>query len=123
MKKKFKTNADKLVEAARTDNPRLCKKFYGTADMQTNAKAFRVAAENRSYRAFERMLEIADEYSDCIVGPFNIATGDDWRMVEKIAKSDMRIKAAIVSYNQSFDERMGINTGTPNGPGPAAPAR
>ena len=63
----------------------------------------RNAAENKSYDAFERMLEIASEDACGVSTVYSIGLGPDWNKVNEIAQSDERIAAALRRYDEKID--------------------
>jgi hypothetical protein len=63
----------------------------------------RNAAENESYDAFERMLEIASEDACGVSTVHSIGLGPDWNKVNEIAQSDERIAAALRRYDEKID--------------------
>lgn len=102
--KEFDEVADRLVEAARTNNADLCGQLYGqakTGNIFVNARALRVGAENKSYEAFERMLEISGKEAFAAT-VYSIGLGPDWDKVQEIGKSDVRIKAALDRYESQI---------------------
>jgi len=113
MTEPLKGDADPAVAAlkrgAREDLPDLCAEFYGKVQwgpMFVNAQALRIAAENKSYRAFNRMLEIAGEYPFPNSGT-DIGFGPDWDKVQEIAKTDKTIARALQRYEGRLDAAYG----------------
>jgi hypothetical protein len=108
-----------LKRGARENRPDLCVEFYGKAQwgpMFVNAQALRIAAENKSYRAFDKMLEIAGEYPFPNSGT-DIGFGSDWDKVQEIAKTDKRIARALQRYEGRLDAAYGAEPAesTPSG--------
>ena len=104
------TKAETLYSAAKDNQVALCTEFYGAAKVGkifVNAKALLIAAENKSYEAFEKMLEISGEESCGVTSNYSIGLGEDWNKVVTIAQADERIDAAIKNYNKKVDENIG----------------
>ena len=68
-----------------------------------NAEALRIAAENKSYQAFERMLEISAADSHGVPGSKDIGLGEHWNKVQEIGQSDERIASALAKYEKDAD--------------------
>lgn len=105
----FDPVAEALKQAALENTPDLCEQFYGRAkrgNIYVNAIALRIAAENKSYEAFECMLAIAAEGACGITSPDSIGLGPDWSRVQEIAQTDERIRAALQTYDEQIEKNI-----------------
>ncbi len=99
--------AEALYGGARDNLPDLCAEFYGEAgNTGVNVSALKLAAENKSYDAFERMLAIAADSAFCGPYRYGISEGPDWDSVYKIAKDDGRIAGALQGFEEVLDVRI-----------------
>lgn len=90
-----------IFAAAKNNDAGLCAELYGnapSANIYVNAKALRIAAENKSYEALECMLDIA---SEALFDTASIGLGPDWNAVQKIGKEDARIQSALENYDRA----------------------
>lgn len=105
----FDVAAEKLREAARDNLPAQCAEFFGRASqgiVYVNAEALRIAAESKSYEAFERMLELSGEHACGVTSEYSVGLGADWKRVQEIAETDERIASAIQRYEEQIDRNI-----------------
>ena len=101
----FDPAAQELFRGARENIAALCEQFMGKAmhSQSANARALRIAAENKSYDAFDRILVVSDEGTGCFPGgPFDLSLGPDWDKVQEIAQSDEHIAEAFRRHDARF---------------------
>jgi len=109
--------AGKLEQAAKDNDPDACSEYFGKAksgNIFVNSKALRIAAENKSYEAFERMLEISGKDACGISSEYSFALGKDLDTVYELAETDERLCAALAHYEEQIDEGIDSIVTLPN---------
>lgn len=103
------SDKERLMAAARDNVADLCKTLYGTITPQAifvNSEALRVAAEAKSYEAFEAMLENASTITFDLSLNYSIGQGTDWTTAQGIARQDERLALAVEKYHVALDNNV-----------------
>lgn len=102
----FDPVTEDLMKAAENNDVPTCQRCYGMAQKAAhiiNAKALRIAAEARSYEAFEAMLDLS---VDSLFTSRGIALGEDLQHVEALAEEDETIALLLQEHDKKSEAAM-----------------
>jgi hypothetical protein len=96
-----------FLVAAMQNRATLCGKLFGQVGPSTNSlntKVLNVAAQNKSYEAFEAMIDVAEKNISVTPTPYSILQTEDWDELYEVAETDVRLFRALDRYHTKYRE-------------------